>query len=139
MQGWRGMTTNKTETRRVELYNITRGSRAVASGYLVRVTREGRTAFVRFGTDEAAARAYAAGDDRAWSEESAKTLIAIAASSVGGDMASSAALCVEDAREALALGQFKVAAVCALRSLKYSLGILHPTYQRCATMVAQAA
>lgn len=56
-----------TDARRVELYNICEGSRAIANGFLVRVVRGGRTTFVRFERDEASARMFAAlGDCRAW-------------------------------------------------------------------------
>ena len=48
------------ETRAVELYNICRAGRAVANGFLVRVVKDGRTAFVKFDRDEAGARRYAA-------------------------------------------------------------------------------
>ena len=48
------------ETRTVELYNICRAGRAVANGFLVRVVKDGRTAFVKFDRDEAGARRYAA-------------------------------------------------------------------------------
>lgn len=50
-------------TKRVELYNICLGSRAVDNGWLVRVEDAGRTTFVKFDRDEAAARAFAASDE----------------------------------------------------------------------------
>jgi len=53
--------------KQVELYNIFghdgRAPRATANGFLVRVVDAGRTTFVKFGRDEAAARAFAASSD----------------------------------------------------------------------------
>lgn len=50
-------------TKKVELYNITLGGRAVDNGWLVRVVDNERTTFVKFDRDEAAARAFAASDE----------------------------------------------------------------------------
>lgn len=47
----------------VELYNICRGGRAVDNGFLVRVVDNGRTVFVKFDRDEAAARTFAGNDE----------------------------------------------------------------------------
>ena len=49
------------ESRRLELYNIEARGRSFGNGYMVRVVKDGRTHFVRFGRDEAAARAYVRG------------------------------------------------------------------------------
>lgn len=47
------------QTRTVKLYNLTSRGRTIGNGWLVRVVTNGQTTFVRFGSDEAAARAYA--------------------------------------------------------------------------------
>ena len=48
-------------TKTVEIYNMTRGGRAVGTGWLVRVVTDGRTEFVKFEGDEDAARTFAKG------------------------------------------------------------------------------
>lgn len=48
---------------------------------------------------------------------------------------SSARLCMSDAMTLLDRGETRDAARRALRSLAYSVGVLHPVYRRCATFV----
>lgn len=59
-------------------------------------------------------------------------LIALARKHIGGAMASSAALCLADAETLQARGQMEAANARALRSLSYSVGIMHADYQRAA-------
>ena len=49
--------------KQVELYNICLRGRTVDNGWLVRVSDAGRTTFVKFDRDEAAARAFASSDE----------------------------------------------------------------------------
>ncbi len=49
---------------------------------------------------------------------------------LGGVMESSARLCLTDAVNLYAAGDFNAARVRAIKSLGYSVGILHPTYQK---------
>lgn len=56
-------------------------------------------------------------------------VLALAEKHVGaGHMASSAKLCLEDARSLAAKGQPILARVRAMRSLQYSIGMFHPDY-----------
>lgn len=50
-----------------------------------------------------------------------------------GDMVSSAELCVSDAERAYQGGSYGIAVTDAQRSLAYSVGVLHPDYQRVAS------
>jgi hypothetical protein len=49
---------------------------------------------------------------------------------LGGQMESSARLCLQDAVEAFDRGDYDAARDRAVRSLAYSVGILHHAYQR---------
>lgn len=48
------------------------------------------------------------------------------------DMQTSAVLCAQDARACFARGDYQHAHARALRSLSYSVGVLHPTYRAAA-------
>lgn len=68
--------------------------------------------------------------------QTAKTIIAAARRHVGeGAMPSSAALCLSDA-EALLSTDPRAAAQWALRSLAYSVGILHADHRSAAALLA---
>lgn len=47
-----------------------------------------------------------------------------------GSMATSAALCLEDARDEYEDGRFRSARRMALKSLAFSVGVFHPDYVR---------
>ena len=51
---------------------------------------------------------------------------------VGGPMESSARICLADAVALQDAGDYEAARVRAIKSLAYSVGILHPDYQRAA-------
>ena len=57
-------------------------------------------------------------------------LLALARKHLGGDMESSARLCLSDAVALFDQGDLKAARRRALASLRYSIGILHPDYAR---------
>lgn len=59
-------------------------------------------------------------------------VLVLARKHLGGDMESSARLCLSDAVELLDKGDLPAAKRRALRSLEYSVGILHPDYARAA-------
>lgn len=61
---------------------------------------------------------------------SIEKVLALAVKHLGtGTMDSSARLCLKDAREAQERGDSEAARVRALKSLAYSVGIMHPDYQ----------
>jgi hypothetical protein len=55
-------------------------------------------------------------------------ILALARKHLGGDMESSARLCLADAVHLRDLGDFTHARARAIRSLEYSIGILHSDY-----------
>ena len=57
-------------------------------------------------------------------------VIALAHKHIGGDMETSARLCLSDAVQLFDKGQFDDAKKRALDSLKYSLGVFHPVYTK---------
>ena len=59
-------------------------------------------------------------------------VIILARKHLGGDMESSARLCLEDAIKCKDLGLYESARMWALRSLEYSVGIFHPDYEKAA-------
>ena len=62
-------------------------------------------------------------------EAIARQIIALAEKHLGkGDMVSSAELCLEDARRQFGLEEFRFAADHALRSVSYSVGVMHDDY-----------
>ncbi len=56
-------------------------------------------------------------------------VLAAARKNLGGQMESSALLCLEDAEAYAESGNWTMARKCASRSLKYSVGIFHADYQ----------
>ena len=59
-------------------------------------------------------------------------VIILARKHIGGEMESSARMCLEDAINCKDLGLYESALMWALRSLEYSVGIFHPDYDRAA-------
>ena len=57
-------------------------------------------------------------------------IIRLARKHLGGEMESSARLCLAQAIELYDNGELESARWHALRSLRYSLGVLHPVYQK---------
>lgn len=57
-------------------------------------------------------------------------ILALARKHIGGDMESSARLCLADAVKLYDTGDLKYARARALRSLEYSIGIFHPDYKK---------
>ena len=57
-------------------------------------------------------------------------IIILARKNLGGDMESSARLCLEDAINLRDAGKYDYAAKRAINSLAYSVGVFHPDYQR---------
>lgn len=57
-------------------------------------------------------------------------VLALARKHLGGDMESSARLCLADAVVLVNEGKLEYAKQRALKSLAYSIGILHPDYQK---------
>lgn len=62
----------------------------------------------------------------------AQQIITLARKHLGGAMESSARLCLSDALTLVERGDFEYAKQRALKSLSYSVGILHPDYRRAA-------
>lgn len=59
-------------------------------------------------------------------------ILALARKHIGGNMESSARLCLADAVKLYDAGDLKYARARALRSLEYSIGIFHPDYKKAA-------
>lgn len=59
-------------------------------------------------------------------------ILVLARRHLGGDMESSARVCLADAIEMLNVGRLDRAEARALDSLKYSVGVFHPDYQKAA-------
>ena len=64
-------------------------------------------------------------------------ILGLARKHLGGDMESSARLCLEDAISLYNEGDYHYARQRALKSLEYSVGIFHPDYQKIAKKIQQ--
>lgn len=64
-----------------------------------------------------------------------KQILALARKHLGGEMESSARLCLADAVKLYDEGDLKYARNRALKSLSYSVGVFHPDYQKAAKAV----
>lgn len=62
----------------------------------------------------------------------ATKVIVLARKNIGGEMESSARLCLQDAIELHAQGNYEFAKARALKSLAYSVGVFHADYQKAA-------